>query len=129
MMPTRRKLLLVDDEEDLVRIVHTYFTDEGYEVRTADSGENGLSVLEEFAPDVIISDVQMEGIDGFEFMERCQKVPALANIPFVFLTIVDEKSSVEHAMSLGASAYVTKPFDVEELDYRIRQILSKGEDP
>lgn len=124
-METTHKLLLVEDEEELVSIVQTYFRDEGYEVRVALNGEEGLKAVQDFKPDVIVSDVKMARMDGFEFYEALQKLPEAAKIPFVFLTIMDDRSSVERAKELGASAYITKPFDVEELHEKIRELMPR----
>ena len=123
-MMTTHKLLLVEDEEELVRIVQTYFRDEGYEVRIALNGEEGLKVVRDFKPDVIVSDVKMGQMDGFELYEALQKLPEFAKSPFIFLTIMDDRSSVERATQLGASGYMTKPFDVEELHEKIREVMS-----
>jgi two-component system, OmpR family, alkaline phosphatase synthesis response regulator PhoP len=124
-METTHKLLLVEDEEELVRIVQTYFRDEGYEVRIALNGEEALKVVREFKPDVIVSDVKMARMDGFEFYEALQKLPVVSKIPFIFLTIMDDRSSVERATQLGASGYMTKPFDVEELHEKVKELLPR----
>jgi DNA-binding response OmpR family regulator len=123
-MAKGQKLLLVEDEEELVRIVQTYFRDEGYEVRIALNGEEGLKVLKYFKPDVIVSDVKMGHMDGFEFFEALQKLPVLDKIPVIFLTIMDDRSSVERATKLGVAGYMTKPFDVEELHEKIKEVLA-----
>jgi DNA-binding response OmpR family regulator len=123
-METNKKLMLVEDEEELVRIVQTYFRDEGYEVRIALNGEEGLKLLNEYSPDVIVSDVKMGRMDGFEFYEALMKIPKFAKIPVIFLTIMDDRSSVERATKLGAAGYMTKPFDVEELHEKIKEVLS-----
>jgi DNA-binding response OmpR family regulator len=124
-METTYKLLLVEDEEELVRIVQTYFRDEGYEVRIALNGEEALKVVQAFKPDVIVSDVKMARMDGFEFYEALRKLPEVNKIPFIFLTIMDDRSSVERATQLGASGYMTKPFDVEELHEKIREFMPR----
>jgi DNA-binding response OmpR family regulator len=123
-MGTTQKLLLVEDEEELVRIVQTYFRDEGYEVRIAYNGNEGLTVVQDFKPDVIVSDVKMGQMDGFEFFEALQKLPEFSKIPVLFLTIMDDRSSVDRATQLGAAGYMTKPFDVEELHEKIKEILA-----
>lgn len=122
-MVKAQKLLLVEDEEELVRIVQTYFRDEGYEVRIAFNGNEGLKVVRDFKPDVIVSDVKMGQMDGFEFFEALQKLPEFSKIPVLFLTIMDDRSSTERATQLGAAGYMTKPFDVEELHEKIKGIL------
>jgi DNA-binding response OmpR family regulator len=123
-MATNIKLLLVEDEEELIKIVETYFRDEGFDVRVALSAENALSLLSSFTPDIIVSDVKMGRMDGFQFLEALRKMPPMKNVPLIFLTIMDDRSSVERAVKLGASGYVTKPFDVEELHEKIREVLS-----
>ena len=123
-MVTTQKLLLVEDEEELVRIVQTYFRDEGFEVRIALNGIEGLKVVRDFKPDVIVSDVKMGQMDGFEFFERLKELPEFSKTPFIFLTILDDRSSVERATALGASGYMTKPFDVEELHAKIQEVMS-----
>lgn len=125
-MATNTKLLLVEDEEELIKIVETYFRDEGFDVRVTLSAEEALALLSGFSPDIIVSDVKMGRMDGFEFLEAVRKMPQANNIPLVFLTIVDDRSSVERAMKLGASGYITKPFDVEELHEKIIEVLAEG---
>jgi len=123
-MDTTQKLLLVEDEIELVSIVQTYFRDEGFEVRIALNGIEALKVVRDFKPDVIVSDVKMGQMDGFEFFEALKKLPEFSNTPFIFLTIMDDRSSVERATKLGASGYMTKPFDVEELHEMIQKVMS-----
>jgi DNA-binding response OmpR family regulator len=125
-MATNTKLLLVEDEEELIKIVETYFRDEGFDVRVALSAENALSLLSSFTPDIIVSDVKMGRMDGFQFLEVIRKMPLVKNVPLIFLTIIDDRSSVERAAKLGASGYMTKPFDVEELHEKIREVLGGG---
>ncbi|HTY38046.1 MAG TPA: response regulator [Bacteroidota bacterium] len=124
-MATTHRLLLVEDEEELVRIVQTYFRDEGYEVRIALNGEEALKTVPEFKPDVIVSDVKMGRMDGFEFYEALRKLPGSDEIPFLFLTIMDDRASVERATQLGASGYMTKPFDVEELHEKVKELIDR----
>ena len=123
-MVTTHRLLLVEDEEELVRIVQTYFRDEGFEVRIAFNGIEGLKAVREFKPDVIVSDVKMGQMDGFEFFEALKKLPEYNKTPFIFLTIMDDRSSVERATALGASGYMTKPFDAAALVKRIERLLA-----
>ena len=77
-----------------------------------------------FKPDVIVSDVKMGQMDGFQFFEALKKLPEFSKTPVIFLTIMDDRSSVERATKLGASGYITKPFDVEELHQKIREVMS-----
>jgi len=124
-MEEKQKLLLVEDEEELVRIMETFFQDEGYEVRIAMNAEEALVVLEKFLPDIIVSDVRMGEMDGFQFLQALRALPAIKEIPFIFLTMMDDRQSVERAASMGANGYLTKPFDVEDLHEKIKQVLAK----
>jgi DNA-binding response OmpR family regulator len=124
-MGTSVSLLLVEDEVELVKIVETYFRDEGFDVRTALSGEDAVELLSTFTPDIIVSDVKMGQMDGFSFLEVVRKTPSVKDVPLIFLTIIDDRASVERAVKLGASGYMTKPFDVEELHGKINEILSE----
>ena len=124
-MENKVKLLLVEDEEELVRIVQTFFRDEGYDVHIAMNAEEALVTLETFAPDVIVSDVRMGRMDGFQFLQALRAMPARKETPFIFLTIMDDRQSVAKATSLGADGYLTKPFDVEDLHEKVKQVLAK----
>ncbi len=119
------KLLLVEDEEELIKIVETYFRDEGYDVRTAFSAEAAISQLSTFTPDVIVSDIKMGELDGFEFLEVVRSTPSVKDVPLIFVTIMDDRASVERAGKLGASGYIIKPFDVEELHVKINEVLGQ----
>lgn len=124
-MSDATRILLVEDEEELIRIVETFFRDEGFEVRTAMSGEDAVSLLANYKPEIIISDVKMGNMDGFGLLEWVRKNPATQSIPFIFLTIMDDRDSVMRAKGLGVAGYMTKPFDVEDLLEKVRSILGK----
>jgi DNA-binding response OmpR family regulator len=122
-MAANTRLLLVEDEVELIKIVETYFRDEGFDVRIALSAEEALELLNTFTPEIIVSDVKMGGMDGFELLDAIRKRPNVKDVPLIFLTIMDDRASVERAVKLGASGYMTKPFDVEELHDKITQVL------
>jgi CheY-like chemotaxis protein len=124
-MTRKSKLLLVEDEKVLIGIVESYFRDEGYEVRVASNGVEAMTVLAHFTPDIIISDVRMGPMDGFEMVEAIRTNQHLKSIPVIFLTIMDDRSSFERAKKLDVVEYMTKPFDVEELHAKIVEILAK----
>lgn len=124
-MTKQSRILLVEDEIELIKIVETFFKDEGFEVRAAMDGEQALMILSDYTPDIILSDVRMDRMDGFEFLEALRKIPKGKNIPFIFLTIMDDRLSVQHAKELGASDYITKPFDVEDLLTKVNSLLGK----
>jgi CheY-like chemotaxis protein len=124
-MTGKHKLLLVEDEKELIGIVESYFRDEGYEVRVASNGVEAMTVLAHFIPDIIVSDVRMGPMDGFEMVEAIRTNQHLKSIPVIFLTIMDDRSSFERAKKLDVVEYMTKPFEVEELHAKVVETLAK----
>ena len=110
-----REILIVEDEEDLINILGIVLMDEGYMVMKASSAEEALLLCRTRPPDLIISDVRMGDMDGFALLERIKATESLKNIPFIFLTSVDETRERNRGLGLGANAYITKPFDVDPL--------------
>ena len=118
-----KNILLVEDEENLVNIVAMVLEEEGYKVRKSTSAEEALKMFPGFAPDLIISDVKMSGMDGFTMLEKVRGFQPTMTVPFICLTALDDASNQQKARKLGASAYVTKPFDVEDLVKLVKQVL------
>jgi DNA-binding NarL/FixJ family response regulator len=110
-----RRLLIVDDEPNLLRAVAACLRSEGYEVRTARSGRDALVSLAESIPDLVISDVRMPGMDGYSLVHRMRSSPRTALIPVIFLTAKDQKEDRIEGFRTGVDAYVTKPFEPDEL--------------
>lgn len=119
----RKRVLLVEDEPELIKIVETVFKDEGFDVRMALSAENALEIVKTFTPSIVISDVKMEGMDGFDFVEALRKNPMYQKTPVILVTILDDRDSIERAKKLGVSAYMTKPFDADELLEKVRELI------
>jgi CheY-like chemotaxis protein len=113
--PPMRELLIVEDEEDLINIVGTVLTDEGYNVKKASTAEEALLLCQSLPPDLIISDIKMGKMDGFDLLERIKANDSLKKTPFIFLTSMDESQTKKKALQLGAVAYMTKPFDIDDL--------------
>jgi len=118
-----REILIVEDEEDLINIVGTVLMDEGYSVQKSSSAEEALLRCQTAQPDLIISDVQMGKMDGFDLLEGIKANDSLKNIQFFFLTSTDEALARKKGLLLGAAAYVTKPFDIDELLDKIRKLV------
>jgi len=118
-----KNILLVEDEESLVNIMSSVLQDEGFSVKTLFSAEEALQLNGSFSPDLIISDIRMKGIDGFTMFEIMKALERFRHIPFIFLTAIDDRSSQQRALKLGATAYITKPFDVDELLGVVRKVL------
>jgi signal transduction histidine kinase len=107
--------LIIDDEEPIRTLVAATLESEGHTTQSAESAEEGLTALKEFHPDVIISDIRMDGMSGFEFLEEVRKDPATADIPFIFITGVGGKENYRHGMELGADDFLEKPFTKGQL--------------
>ncbi len=118
------KILIVDDEPSLLFSLQEYLTGLGYQVLTAEDGATALNLLTRTQPDLIISDIMMEGMDGFEFQKRVASLTGNA-IPFIFLTARADLDDRLMGLRSGADDYITKPFEPEELVARITAVLQR----
>jgi len=118
-----KSILLVEDEETLVDIIANVLEDEGFSVKKLLSAEEALDACRAYSPDLIISDVRMKEMDGFMMYERMKRINSLRSIPFIFLTALDDRISQQRALKMGASAYITKPFDIDDLLQTVRRVL------
>ncbi|HEX8556896.1 MAG TPA: response regulator transcription factor [Pyrinomonadaceae bacterium] len=119
------RLLVVDDEPNLLVAVGACLRGEGFDVVTARSGAEALARVAESAPDLIVSDVRMPGMDGYQLARRLRSNPRTALTPVVFLTAKDETSDRVEGFRAGVDAYLTKPFEPDELVAVIRSILER----
>jgi DNA-binding response OmpR family regulator len=117
------RVLVVDDEPDLVVLLEEHLTHEGYDVVTATSGMQAIAKAREEKPNIILLDVMMPGVSGFDVCNILQDFPETANIPIIFLTAVAEIKRKVMGLNLGADDYITKPFDLHELAARVRAAL------
>jgi DNA-binding response OmpR family regulator len=122
-MPDTKTILFLEDEDELLTALGSLLRDQGYTVEEAKTGEIGLKKLETVVPDLILADIKLPGIDGFDFFAEVRKKPGLAQVPFVFLTAYNNLTAKSVAKHHGAAEYITKPFDFEYLVARIRQLL------
>ncbi|MDI6765913.1 MAG: response regulator [Bacteroidota bacterium] len=119
------KILFVDDEADALLALKIGMEDRGYEVFTAGDGNTALETLKSVTPDIIIADLRMMPMNGFELFQEVKKIPNLVNIPFFFLTAIDDYLAQKYGQTLGVDAYVTKPVELEHLDNIIKQKIKK----
>lgn len=119
-----RRILLVDDEPQLLFSVREFLSRLGYEVVAAESGSEALGMLIQAPPDVIISDIIMEGMDGFEFQKRVNALTG-ETIPFIFLTARGDLEDRLQGLRSGADDYVVKPFEPEELEARVAAVFNR----
>ncbi len=122
------KVILVIEDEELIRqdLVRTLQLT-GYDVIDAANGEQGLLRAQEVLPDLIISDIMMPKLSGFDVLKELQKEPVTAVIPFLFLSAKSEKFDIRDGMNLGADHYITKPYDIDELLSAVEVRLRKKE--
>jgi DNA-binding response OmpR family regulator len=124
MQPALRPaLLLVDDDPTLLSVLARRMTREGYEVLTAPSGAQALTQLEQRWPSLLIVDLMMPGMDGFEL---CARVKRIADLPIIVLSAVDASEAKVRALEDYAEDYITKPFDPEELVARVQRVLRRS---
>ncbi|MCR8560813.1 response regulator [Mucilaginibacter sp. BJC16-A38] len=110
-----KKILLIEDNNDIRENTCELLELEGYKVILAVNGRSGLILAQEHVPDIILCDVMMPEADGYEVFSGLKTNPVTAAIPFVFLTSSVERKEVEAGLGMGASGYIRKPFDSEEL--------------
>jgi DNA-binding response OmpR family regulator len=123
LRPVRPAVLLVDDDRTLLSVLSRRVSRAGYDVRTASSGAAALKQLEDSWPALLVVDLMMPGMDGFELARR---VKQLADLPIIVLSAVDASEAKVSALELYAEDYVTKPFDPDELVARIQRVLRRA---
>ncbi len=117
-------IMVVDDEQPILKLLSRTLEPEGYGVVVADNGRSALELLEERTPDLIILDIMMPGLDGFQVLDLVRQ---RSNVPIIMLTARGEVTALCDALVLGADDYVRKPFGTRELLARIRAKLRRAE--
>lgn len=110
-----KKILIVEDTRNIRENIAEYLELSGHEVLTAENGLEGWEILQGQKPDLVICDVKMPKLNGFEIKERANGEEALKDTPFIFLSAAAQKTDIAKGRSVGAIAYMTKPFDMNEL--------------
>jgi two-component system phosphate regulon response regulator PhoB len=119
-------VLVIDDKPDLVQLLEYNFRKAGYQVLTAGSGEKGLTTAQKEAPDVVVLDVVMPGLDGWEVCRRLRQDLSTSSLPLIMLTAKASEEDRVLGLELGADDYVTKPFGVRELLVRVDALLRRS---
>ena len=125
-MNDRARILVVDDEPQLIRVLRTGLKSRGYDVRGASDGESGLESFNEWHPDLVITDLAMPNVDGLEF---CRRLRAISQVPIIVLSAKGEEKTKVEALDIGADDFVTKPFGIDELLARVRASLRRANAP
>ncbi len=125
MADPKEKILIVEDDLDVAEMVNSYFQRQGYEVYTVNWGEDGVRACQTNHPDLVILDIRLPDIDGYEVARRLRNDRRTSNVPIIFLTEKRERNDKLQGLELGADDYITKPFDIQELRLRVRNALAR----
>jgi len=120
------RILVVEDDFDISNMLRIYFQSQGYEVAVAPRGGDALEMCRQQLPHVIVLDIMLPDIDGYEVCRQLRGNLRTSHIPIIFLTQKDERSDKIHGLELGADDYITKPFDVEELKLRVKNAMARA---
>ena len=118
------RILAVDDEPNIVRLIQVNLERQGYQVETANNGVQALAKIRDNRPDLLVSDVMMPEMGGFELLKNIRMDPALADLPVIMLTAKTQDKDVMEGYSTGADMYLTKPFNPQELLQFVKRILA-----
>lgn len=119
------RILLIEDDSETRKLIAAALGFEGFEVERAPDGPTGIRLAHNFIPDLILCDVMMPGMDGYSVLTTLRADPALASIPFIFLTARGEKHDLRQGMVSGADDYLTKPVAIDDLVAAIRSRLAR----
>jgi two-component system KDP operon response regulator KdpE len=120
-----KRILVVDDEPQITRVLRHSLAAHGYDVRTAADGQSALDTVKDFRPDLVITDLQMPEMSG---LDLCREIRSASQIPIIVLSVKGEERTKVSALDAGADDYVTKPFGMDELLARVRAALRRSPD-
>ena len=124
-MPTKPRVLIVDDDPDALRLIEYIFDRAGYEAHLAANGPEALSEVNEVKPDLVILDVMMPDVSGLEVCQRLRAQPATAHLPIIMLSAKNQVDDKVDGFDAGADDYVSKPVDPQELLARAKAVLNR----
>lgn len=122
----QKRIFVIDDEQDIREIVRINLVDEGYLVNTYPTGEDAMKALASIVPDLIILDIMMPGMDGYEFCRKVRSADGTRGIPIIFLSAKSDEIDKVLGLELGGDDYMTKPFSVKELKSRVKAMLRRA---
>ena len=125
-MTSQAKILLIEDEEDVVVLLTFRFEQEGYEILSAANGVEGLRILQQEHPHLVLLDVMMPRMNGWE---TCKRIRQYSDVPIIMLTALGRETDKVRGLEMGADDFVTKPFSLAELIARVRAALRRGSQP
>jgi len=119
----RPRVLIADDMPDTVELFEVYLAETGYEIRSATDGEETLCIIRDWRPDVVLLDIMMPKISGFEVCKRLRGDPTTKDTAVLMLTALDQPSDIDRAVEAGTDDFLTKPINKNELLLRVRSLL------
>jgi two-component system, OmpR family, alkaline phosphatase synthesis response regulator PhoP len=119
-----KKILIVDDEPNIVMTLEYTFKKSNYEVFIARDGQEALDILKTNFPDIIILDIMMPMVDGFATLEQIRKDTNLTHTKVIFLSAKNKESDIEKGLALGSDAYLTKPFSIKKVVEKVEELLA-----
>jgi two-component system, OmpR family, KDP operon response regulator KdpE len=122
----RKRILVVDDEPQITRVLRMSLSSQGYDLRVANDGDAALDVLKDWTPDVVITDLSMPNMTGIDL---CRRIRSKSKVPIIVLSVKGEERTKVDALDAGADDYVTKPFSMNELLARVRANLRRAPEP
>lgn len=125
-MVKKTKIVVIEDEADILEVINYNLSLEGYEVSSALDGEEGLAIIKKEAPDLVLLDLMLPGLDGIEICRKLKADPAMHSVSVIMVTAKGEESDIVLGLGIGADDYVTKPFSPKELMARIKSVLRRG---
>jgi DNA-binding response OmpR family regulator len=120
-----KEILIVDDEQNVIMPLQFLMEQQGYRVMIAERGEDALELISRYKPDLVLLDIMLPGIDGWEVCEIVRLNPNYRNIRIIFLTAKGREVEIAKGLALGADAYITKPFSNAELVAKVKELLEK----
>ena len=124
---SKGRILVVEDDVDISNMLRIYFDSQGYDVWVAVRGQEALDICRRKLPNIIVLDIMLPDIDGYEVCQRLRNNLRTSHIPILFLTQKDDRSDKIAGLELGADDYITKPFDIEELRWRVQNVLKRAQ--
>lgn len=121
-MDSKQKILIVDDDPNITELISLYLNKEGYHTKFVHNGSNALKIFQTFAPNLVILDLMLPGMDGYDV---CKEIRKVSNIPIIMLTAKGETFDKILGLELGADDYMVKPFDTKELTARVKAVLRR----
>ncbi|MEW6040772.1 MAG: response regulator [Elusimicrobiota bacterium] len=122
-----KKIVVIDDEEDYLNLVKTILEPLGYKIIFSSNGTDGLSKIKSDIPDLVILDVNMPEINGYQLCQQIRKTQDIKHIPIILLTVRRKEDDKVKGLELGADDYITKPFHPKELIARVETVLRRSE--